>query len=408
MSDAYLHGVEVLEIDTGAAPIRAVATSVIGIIGTAPFADPAKFPLDTPVLITTLAEAALLTSATPGGTGTEVSRGTLPASVAGIFDQARAPIVVVRVDTNADPALQLAEVVGQSAGYQGVYALLAAQTVTGVQPRILCATGFTHQVPTGGDPVADLANPVVSALKAVAEKLRAVVVVDGPNTTLADALAKHTREGGDRVYMIDGHAKVLNAFSGAIVTFPASAHAAGRIARTDAEAGFWHSPSNRPLNGVLGVGRLVEFSLSDPTAESNVLNEAGIATIVALDGDYRLWGNRTSADVFLSVRRTADVIHDAVERSFTWALDKPQSAQLLEDVVGSVEAYGRELKARGAVLGFRAWMDAELNTDAAAKAGRRYINFDFLPPPPLERLTFQAFQNDAYFSELVALTSGQA
>lgn len=408
MSDTYLHGVEVLEIETGARTMRAVATSVIGIVGTAPFADVTKFPLDTPVLITGPTEAEALLATVLPATPADADRGSLVTALAGIFDQARPPVVVVRVDTAANENAQLAEVVGQAIGYQGVYALLTAQSVAKVQPRILVAPGFTHQVPQAGEPAADVANPVVMALKAVADKLRAVVVSDGPGTTFAEAVAKQERESGPRVYQVEGGRKIMDPYTKTIVTVPASAIAAGRIARTDAELGFWHSPSNKSLNGVLGTGRMIEFSLSDPTAESNRLNEVGIATIVNLDGEFRLWGNRTTPDTFLSVRRTADVIHDAVERSYAWALDRPMSGQLLEDVVGQVEAYLRELKARGAILGGKAWLDEELNSEASLKAGRAYVNFDFLPPPPLERLTFQAFNNDNYFAELVTLTAGQS
>ena len=37
--DSFLHGVEVIEIDTGPRPIQTVRSAVIGLIGTAPRAD---------------------------------------------------------------------------------------------------------------------------------------------------------------------------------------------------------------------------------------------------------------------------------------------------------------------------------------------------------------------------------
>lgn len=46
MSENYLHGVEVVEIDSGPRPIQTVRSSVIGIVGTAPRADEAAFPLN--------------------------------------------------------------------------------------------------------------------------------------------------------------------------------------------------------------------------------------------------------------------------------------------------------------------------------------------------------------------------
>lgn len=412
MSDAFLHGAEVIEIDDGLRPIRAIATSVIGIVGTAPFADPTAFPLDTPVLITRPAQAAALMASYVPATHAASDVGSLPSAIADIHDQAQPPIVVVRVDVAAAGASQLAnqlaEVRGVQAEASGVYALLAAKQLVKAQPRILIATGWTHQVPQAGDPLADVANPVAAALKVCADKLRAVAIVDGPNDTDADAIDKAEREGGQRVYFIDPHIKAAD-HKGMIVTRPASAAAAGVIARTDRERGFWWSPSNQTVNGVLGISRPIDFSLSDPATSSNLLNEAGVATIINEDG-YRLWGNRTpgfdAAWTFLSVRRTADIIHDAVEKSYLWALDRPQSAQLLADVVDSVEAYLRDLKLRGAILGGKAWLDQELNTPASLKAGRAYVNFDFEPPPPLERLTFRAHREDAYFTELVTLVTG--
>ena len=87
MAEQFLHGVEVIEIDSGPRPIRTVRSSVIGIIGTAPAADEEKFPYNMPVLIAgSRAEAAAL-----GGLG------TLPAAVDDIFDQTGAMLVVIRV-----------------------------------------------------------------------------------------------------------------------------------------------------------------------------------------------------------------------------------------------------------------------------------------------------------------------
>ncbi|NKD78170.1 phage tail protein, partial [Haematospirillum sp. H1815] len=44
MTETFLHGVEVLEIDAGPRPVRTVRSSVIGVVGTAPGADADRFP----------------------------------------------------------------------------------------------------------------------------------------------------------------------------------------------------------------------------------------------------------------------------------------------------------------------------------------------------------------------------
>lgn len=394
--DAFLHGVEVIQLTDGVRPITAQASSIIGLIGTAPYADDTLFPLDTPVRVSTAADLAALSADLPNGAAIN-AEGTLPQAVAAIFDQARTPIVVIRVEADETLADQQALIVGDAGESTGVYGFLTAQAALGLKPKILIATGFTHQV-TGG-----LANPVVTALKAIANKLRAVVVADGPNDTNAAAIAKAGVEGSERVFLVDPHVKVLDR-TGVVATRPASAHIAGAIARSDAERGFHWSPSNFEIFNVLGVSRLIEFGLTDPSTTANALNEAGVATIISLNG-FRIWGNRTPAAdaqwAFLSVRRTADMIYEAMEASFLWAMDRPISGQLVEDVVGSVQAYLRELKARGAVLGGKAWADPDLNTIASLQAGRLYINFDIEPPAPLERITFRAQREAGYYAELL-------
>ena len=85
MTTDYLHGIEVIELDSGSRPIRTVKSGVIGLVGTAPNADNSLFPLDTPVLIAgKRSETA--------GLG---ASGTLPSAIDGIFDQIGAMVVVV-------------------------------------------------------------------------------------------------------------------------------------------------------------------------------------------------------------------------------------------------------------------------------------------------------------------------
>lgn len=403
MTDAYLHGVELVELKTASRSITTPSTAVIGLVGTAPFADPDAFPLDRPVLVTSATQAAGLTKTLAANAALD-AEGTLPTAIQAIYDQTRPPIVVVRVAADASASAQQALVVGTAATKTGVYALLAAKSETGMKPKILIATGFTHQQTNGA------ANAVVMALRGVADRLRAVVVADGPSDTDSHAVSKATLEAGERIYSVDPTVGVL-ARTGAIVQRPASAHVAGVIALSDQERGFWWSPSNRTLNGVVSIGRPIEFSRSDATASSNILNEAGVAVIVNDDG-FRLVGNRTPPNdgeyEFLAQRRCMDMVFDAIEGSFRWAQDRPFSANLLDDIAGELEAYQRTLKARGAQLGGRVWIDPELNTEATFRAGRLYVNLDGEAPAPLDRLTFQFQRETGYYAELVSSAATQA
>ena len=394
MAETFLHGVEVLEIDAGPRPIQTVRSSVIGLIGTAPNADATAFPLNTPVMIAgSRIEAAKLDTL---GTGL----GTLPGAMDSIFDQAGAVVVVVRVEEGATEAATLANIIGgvnaTNGEYEGVHAFLGAESKLGVTPRILIAAGFTHQRPDG------LANPVVSELVGIAERLRAVVIADGPNATDADAVTYSNDFGSSRVYVVDPWVKKLNS-AGAVITVPGSPCVAGIIAKTDNDRGFWWSPSNQNINGIIGTARPVDFALGDANARANLLNEQAVATIIRQDG-YRLWGNRTlSSDPkwqFLSVRRTADIINDSLLRAHLWAVDRNISKTYIQDVTEGVNAYLRHLTAIGAILGGQCWANPELNTPEQIAQGKVYFDFDFTPPYPAEHITFRSQMVNDYLTEI--------
>jgi phage tail sheath protein FI len=395
MVETFLHGVEVLEIDAGPRPIRTVRSGVIGIVGTAPNADATAFPLNTPVLIAgSRLEAAGLDTV---GTGL----GTLPGALDGIFDQIGAVVVVVRIEDGIDEAATLANAVGginaTTGQYEGVQALLGAESVVGFAPRILCAPGWTHQRPTAA------ANPVVSELLGIAERLRAVIIADGPDTTDADAITYLGDWGSDRLYVVDPWSLVYNS-AGAVVSQPSSARVAGLIAKSDNDRGFWWSPSNQVINGIIGTTRPVDFKLGDTSARANLLNEAKVATIIRKDG-FRLWGNRSAASdqkwTFLSVRRTADIIADSLQRAHLWAVDRNITKTYVDEVTEGVNAYLRGLKALEAILGGTCWADPDLNTPANIALGKIYFNFDFTPPYPAEHITFRSHLVNTYISEVL-------
>lgn len=471
MAETFLHGVEVLDVDDGIRPIRTVRSSVVGIVGTAPDADPVAFPLNTPVLIAgNRREAAKLDTVGNGD-------GTLPAAMDSIFDQIGAVVIVVRVEEGATAPETLANILGgvnaSTGEYEGVHALLAAESVVGFQPKILCVPGFTHtrrsqavsaitvtgqgsgytSAPTvsftggggtgatavatvsggkvtkvtvtnpgsgyttaptvafsGGSgtgatataSVGTIGNAVVAELIGIAERLRAVIIADGPNTNDADAIAYGQDFGSKRVYVVDP--KVIKVDeAGDNVTEWVSATVAGLIAKSDNERGFWWSPSNQTINGIIGTARAVDFTLGDANSRANLLNEKNIATIIRQNG-FRLWGNRTlSADpkwAFLCVVRTADMVNESLQRSHLWAVDRGITKQYLEDVVEGVSAYLRHLKSVGAILGGRCWADPELNTPDQIAQGKVYFDFDFTPVYPAENLTFRSHLVDNYVMEI--------
>lgn len=369
---------------TGASAVTAVPTTFLA------NGQDEAFPLDTPVLVAgSRREAAKLGLS-----------GTLPAAMDSIFDQAGAVIIVVRVAEGNDDAATLANIIGGvNAGtgqYEGVQAFLGAESKTGVCPRILIAPGFTH-TREGGN-----ANPVVAELIGIGERLRAVIIADGPSTTDEAAVAYAGDFGSRRVYLVDPRVTKLDD-NGAAVYEYASPCVAGLICKSDNERGFWWSPSNQNINGIIGTERTVEFALGDVASRANLLNEAKVATIIRQNG-YRLWGNRTlSPDakwVFLSVVRTADIIHDSLLRAHLWAVDRNITKTYMQDVVEGVNAYLRHLQEIGAILGGACWADPDLNTPDQIQQGKVYFDFDFTPPYPAEHITFRSHLVNDYIKNI--------
>ncbi len=379
---AFYHGVEVVEIDGGARPIRTVKSSVIGLIGTAPDADNAVFPLNVPVLI-----AGNRTEAAKLG-----SNGTLPDAIDGIFDQVGAMVVVVRVDHADDNAQMLANVQGgidsDTGQRTGVQAFLDAGSTLGLTPRILIAPNFSNEV------------GIVQELMSIAERLKAVIIAEAPSTTDTAAIAYRKNFGSARVYVIDPRVMVLA--SGVEVAKPSSPRIAGLIARIDKAYGWHYSPSNHEIYGVTGTERAIDFELNGE-CRANYLNENKIATIINQNG-FRLWGNLTCSNdpkwQFLSVRRTADMLNESLLYAHNWAVDRGISKTFVDDIVMSVNGYLRSLVAQGRILGGKCWADPELNSENEIANGHVTFSFDFTPVYPAQHITFNSHLVNDYISEI--------
>ncbi|RZG78575.1 phage tail protein [Acinetobacter sp. WCHAc060033] len=395
MSDIFLHGIQNVTIDDGARPITTVRSSAIGLIGTAPDADPLLFPLNKPILIA----GSRVLAAKLGETG------TLPQAIDSIFDQIGAVIVAVRVNESELETETLANVIGgvdaNDGTYEGVHAFLAAENIVGIVPKILIAPGFTHTRKPAVDATPALSNPVVSELIGISERLKAVIIADGPNTNDADAVAYCKDFGSKRIFVVDP--KVLKFVDGEATQEWASACVAGLIAKSDNERGWWWSPSNQEINGIVGTARAIDFVMGDANSRANLLNEANVATIIRQNG-YRLWGNRTlSADSkwsFLCVVRTADMIDESLKAAHLWAVDRGITKTYVTDVIEGVNAYLRYLINIGAILGGSCWADPDLNSADQIAQGKIYFDFDFTPVYPAEHVIFRSHLVNDYIKEI--------
>ena len=268
---------------------------------------------------------------------------------------------------------------GNAATHTRAYRFLQAEAELGVRPRLLpqCRVGL-----------------VEDDLIAVADRLYAQALLDGPNTN--DAAAINAVGGYDSMRaafydpaFIDDDDNVLGA---------SILHAA--IAST---LDFWVPVSNFPVLGIKSLSRPISFTMGDASCQAQLLNDEKISTIIRKNG-YRLWGGRSlSADSqfnFLNIARTDDIIVEALQESFLWAVDKGITTTFVDSVLESLNAFLRSLQTRGAIIGGEAWVDKEINTPEAIQAGNIYFDYDWTGVYPAYTVTMRRRLTNKYLTNL--------
>ncbi|MDR0209807.1 MAG: phage tail sheath family protein [Pseudomonas putida] len=381
----FFHGVTVTNVDTGARSIALPSSSIIGLVDTFTEGPGVTAKANDLVLITSEREAV-------AAFGKDAA---ITKACRAIYTRAKAVIVACGVTKVATPAEQTGAIIGavEADGKRtGLQALLDGKSRFNAQPRLLVA------------PKHSATDAVGTALVALADKLRGIAIIDGPNSTDEAAIAYAGNFGAKRAYMVDPGVRYWDNDSEATVDAPGSAWVAGLFAWTDNEYGFWASPSNKEFVGITGTGRPVEFLDGDDSCRANLLNNANVATIIRDDG-FRLWGNRTlSSDpkwAFVTRVRTLDIVMDAILYGHKWAVDRSITATYVKDVTEGLQAFMRDLKNQGAIINFEVYADPELNTASQLEQGKVYWNIRFTDVPPAENPNFRVEVTNQWLTEVL-------
>ena len=238
------------------------------------------------------------------------------------------------------------------------------------------------------------------AQKAIAAN--GVYILDAPDgTTVAQAIAGRGAGGSIASWFLSDanailtypYVKAKNALD-VTENRPYSPYLAGVMARTDQATNYANSPSNQDLLGVLGPVVTLAGQQTDPNSELNQLNEAGITSIFKVFGTgYRTWGNRnasfptsTTADNFIPVQRTKQIINESVLQSMLRFVDKPINSALIDNIRETVNAYLRGLVADGIIIGGECTYNPADNSATDIANGQLTFDVSFMPPPPAERI----------------------
>lgn len=461
MAANFLHGVETLEVTTGARPISVVKSAVVGLVGIAP-----KGPKNTLTVVNSETEAAQF--------GKQITGFNIPQALAAIFAQGAGTVVVVNVFDTTDNTVAVTDeshvitngktktsfapigtsfVLKNSAGsttfvkdddytvdeygnikvldftaiaegstVKATYRKLDATTIdaadiigantSGVRSGFKCfeeaytLLGFTPKI---------FISPYYCELAGVAAEMivqattyRGRAIIDAPAATLPAAAISGRGPAGTlagfqtsnkRVILTYPYVKVYDPVTDANVIRPLSQYLAGVIAATDNAEGYWVSPSNHEIKGIVGMERAITAQINNASTEANQLNEVGIVTMFNSFGTgIRVWGNRSAAfpsstapDNFIPVGRVADILHESVEYAMLQFIDRPINQALIDAIRESVNAFIRTLIGRGAVVDGLCTYDPTKNPPNEIAAGHLTFDITFMPPTPAERITFESF-----------------
>ncbi len=289
----------------------------------------------------------------------------------------------------------------------------------GFEPKIVLAPNFSS-------------HPAVSArLETLADTLRGVTYCDYPLALTRDeALACRGNQpplgltvyqtSSDRYRPCYPHTITSNE-RGENMLEPQSLTWAGNRVATDASTsdktrntGWWSSCSNKDTKGLIGMEQLLTFRVNDKNCDANLLNAAGISTVVRSYGtSHRTWGNRTAAfpamtsiENFEQVRRSRDIIEESIEMGSLQFVDADIDQAQADGLTEYVNGFLRSLKGRGAIMGGECWFDPSRTTQAEYANGQIRIQYKVGYKLPSERITYESYITFEYLLTLKR-TTGQ-
>ena len=333
----------------------------------------------------------------------------------------------------ADPTkVQDSDIIGAVTDgvYTGMQALLTTFQTMGLFAKLLIAPGYSQDEETA------------AALTTLAGTIRAMAFIDSAaSTSVATAIANRGTSGqafdtsSYRAILcfpqemwydtsivptgttLNNQGLVVYQLYNANTDTPYSQWVAGATAAQDIANGYWFSPSNTQVQGIVGPDVSMYASAFDPNSDTNNLNAAGILTVFNGFGTgLRVWGNTSAAfpsytdpATFIPIRRTMDVVEQSVQLAMLQFLDQPITNGLINSILASVNGFLNTLIQRGALLsGSTCSYNPAENSAVQLAAGQLTFDISLMPPPPAQTINFNVYVNTALLNTLGPVSATQA
>ena len=294
-------------------------------------------------------------------------------------------------------------------------------TVTGTSVSGSHLTGGRDAVaPVAGTLTATIAlgaNPIASMLPAVLDGLIAHAIVESAGTSEIADKNWRTTLNHSRLIGVSGGVKVLDPISGNIVVKPIAGRIAGLMVAQDFRIGFpSHSCANRPIHGIVGPARSVDFSLTDGDTEGQQILAANIGVVVRgligvetaiSSGGFVFIGTDNMGDDelwrFYNVMRMRDYIHLSLMPALRTYLGRSNiTRQTVRNVLATVDHFLSSLVAMEVLLGKKVTFRGSLNSAEEIRQGHITIGFQAEEPTVLRRITTMSARYRPAIDQMVA------
>ena len=265
----------------------------------------------------------------------------------------------------------------------------------------------------GGDAVAPVqgtldatialgANPIASMLPAVLDGLIAHAIIESAGVSEINDKNWRTTLNHSRLIGISGGVKILDPISGNVVVRPIAGRIAGLMIAQDFRVGFpSHSCANRPIHGIVGPARAVDFSLTDGDTEGQQLLAANLGVVVRgligvetaiSSGGFVFIGTDNLGDDslwrFYNIMRMRDYIHLSLMPALRTYLGRSNiTRQTVRNVLATVDHFLSSLVAMEVLLGKKVSFRGNMNSAEEIRQGHITIGFQAEEPTVLRRIT---------------------
>jgi phage tail sheath protein FI len=261
------------------------------------------------------------------------------------------------------------------------------------------------------------ANPIASMLGGVLDGLIGHAIVESAGSSEVGDKNWRTTLNHPRLIGVSGGVKIMDPVTGDIVVRPIAGRIAGLMVAQDFRIGFpSHSCANRPIQGIVGPARSIEFSLTDGDTEGQQILAANLGVVVRgligvetaiSSGGFVFIGTDNMGDDelwrFYNVMRMRDYIHLSLMPALRTYLGRSNiTRQTVKNVLATVDHFLGSLVAMDVLLGKQVSFKGNMNSAEEIRQGHLTIGFAAEEPTVLRRITTMSARYRPAIDSMVA------